>query len=84
MNIYSESAGLLRMVRSGKVQKYSIIYIQWPSGNSNPIRFHEWIGDGRIMGCGREWDNSATTEYDLSKGVLKEIIAPGAEGWVER
>ena len=74
-NLYHESENVISKLRSGEIPKGSIIKVQWPSGNSEQVRFHRWQ-NGQMVGCNMGWDNLATESYRLSGGVVSLIETP--------
>lgn len=82
VSVFHESNRTLSKLRSGEIPKGSIIRIQWPSGNSESVRFHGWSSTYNchnksfMIGCNMSWDNGATQWYDLADGVVSLIEKP--------
>lgn len=77
-NLYHDSEEVISKLKSGEIPERSIIRVQWPSGNSEAVRFHWWNAKRNVMlGCSMGWDNSALDDYDLSRGVVSLVeLAP--------
>lgn len=76
-NIYHESEHVIDDLRSGRIPHLSIIKVQWPSGNSQTIRFHHWNKErDKLVGCGMQWDNLALEDYDVSRGIVSILELP--------
>ena len=69
---YNDSDNLIRKLLSGRVKKYSVIRLTYPSGNSLAVRVHGCFRD-KLVGCSMQWDNSATECFDLSNCTVEMV-----------